>query len=96
MKLFTRRKPELDFFTGAHTAPSGVVVRTVDVVGVPAQELHDAIEHVVSTAFDLTIRDKDTLRISWSESRFPSLSTADIVFLPDHIRSAAYNAGLIR
>ena len=95
MKLLTR-KPQLAFSTAAHTAPSGVVVRTVDAFGVPAQDLHDAIEHVISTAFDLTIRDKDTLRISWSESRFPSLSTADIVLLPDHIRSAAHAAGLTR
>lgn len=95
MKLFAH-KPTLTFSTGSHTAPSGVVVRTVDAFGVPAQDLHDAIEHVVSTAFDLTIRDKDTLRVSWSESRFPSLSTADLVFLTDHVRSAAYNAGLTR
>ena len=93
MKLFTR-KPTLDFLAGARTAPSGVTVRTVDVVGVPAQELHDAVEHAISEAFDLRIHDRNTLRIEFTDTRM--LATADIVFLPDHVRRAAHAAGLIR
>lgn len=87
-----KRKHVLELLAGAHTAPSGVLVRTLDVIGVPAQELHDAVERALSPAFDLRIHDAGTLRVEWSEGRM--LTTADLVFLPDHINRAASAAGL--
>lgn len=89
-----KRKPTLELLAGAHTAPSGVLVCTLDAIGVPAQELHDAVEYALSPAFDLRIHDAGTLRVEWTNSRM--LTTADIVFLPDHINRAAHAAGLTR
>ena len=76
-------------------APSGVRVRFIDVVirGVTAQVLHDAIFHSISYAFDLVVRDTDTLRIEWTDNRI--LSTDDITRLIPNTLRAAVSAGLI-
>lgn len=76
-------------------APSGVRVRFVDFVieGVPAQTLCDAIYYSIAPAFDLVVRDADTLRIEWTDSRI--LSTDDITRLIPNVLRAAVTAALI-
>lgn len=80
----------LSFSPGETVAPSGVRVRHVDVHldGAPAQSLHDALEHSLSTAFDLDQRAGDVLRISWTDGRL--LTTHEITSLiPDVVRALA-------
>ncbi len=80
----------LSFSPGETTAPSGARVRHVDVHldGTSAQRLHDALEHALSTAFDLDQRAGDVLRISWTDTRL--LTTNDVTALiPDVVRALA-------
>ena len=80
----------LSFAPGETVAPSGVRVRHLDVHldGTSAQRLHDALEHSLSTAFDLDQRAGDVLRISWTDTRL--LTTNDVTALiPDVVRGLA-------
>ena len=85
----------LSFVPGETVAPSGVRVRHVDVHldGTSAQRLHDALEHGLSTAFDLDQRAGDVLRVSWTDTRL--LTTHEVTALiPDIVRALA-TRGLI-